>query len=118
MKTEDLVGLLAANSMPVRLGVAKRRFGVSLPLAAVSATLLMMVVFGIRPDFSIVARTALFWAKLAFPLFVAAGALITTLRLARPGAAIGSGWFIMALAVFVVWVAGVFVVAASAPADR
>jgi hypothetical protein len=118
MRTDDLVGLLSTGITPVKSGTATRRFSFSLPVAAIGATALMVAVFGIRPDLGVVARTAIFWAKLAFPLSLAVGALIATARLARPGAKVGIGWPVITTPVLVVWVAAILVVITAAPQDR
>jgi hypothetical protein len=118
MRTDDLVDLLATGIAPVRHDVSARRFGISLPIAAVGATLLMIALFGIRPDLAVAARTALFWEKLAFPLCLAIGAGLAAMRLARPGARVGSGWPLMAGPVLLVWMAGIAVVATAVPQDR
>lgn len=118
MRTDDLVGLLSTGITPVRGGTAARRFGISLPTAAIGATALMATVFGVRPDLGAVVNTPIFWEKLAFPLCLAIGALIATVRLARPGARIGAGWPIMTTPVLVVWIAGIMIVVAAAPGDR
>jgi hypothetical protein len=118
MRTDDLVGLLATGITPVKSGSANRRLSVSLPIAAAGATVLMIAVFGIRPDLGAVVKTAIFWEKLAFPLCLAIGALIATARLARPGAKVGAGWLIMALPVVAVWIAAILTLVAAAPQDR
>jgi hypothetical protein len=118
MRTDDLVGVLSTGITPVKSGTAARRFGVSLPVAAIGAALLMATVFGLRPDLSVVVRTAIFWEKLAFPLCLAIGALIATVRLARPGARVGAGWPVMAIPVVIVWTAAILIVVTAAPQDR
>jgi hypothetical protein len=118
MRTDDLVGLLSTGITPVKRGSAARRFGVSLPLAAIGATALMAIVFGVRPDLSVIVKTAIFWEKLAFPLCLAIGALLATARLARPGAKVGAGWPIMAIPVVIVWIAAIAVLVTTAPPDR
>jgi hypothetical protein len=118
MRTDDLVGLLSTGTTPVRRGTATRRFGVSLPIAAIGATALMATVLGIRPDLSVVVKTPIFWEKLAFPLCLAIGALIATVRLARPGAKVGAGWPVMTTPVVVVWIAAILIVFTAAPQDR
>lgn len=73
MKTNDFIDMLAAGVTPVERGVPARRLGSALAVAAVGAVLLMTIAFGVRPDLSAVMRTPIFWAKLAFPICVAAG---------------------------------------------
>ena len=118
MRTDDLVGLLSTGITPVKRGTAGRRFGIALPLAAIGATLLMATVFGIRPDLGAIVKTAIFWEKLAFPLCVAIGALVSTVRLARPGARVGAGWPVMVTPVVIVWIAAMVVVVSTAPQYR
>jgi hypothetical protein len=118
MRTDDLVGLLSTGITPVKGGTAARRFGIALPLAAIGATLLMATVFGIRPDLGAIVKTAIFWEKLAFPLCIAIGALVATVRLARPGAKIGAGWPVMVTPVVIVWIAAMVVVVSTAPQYR
>ncbi|HEX7906563.1 MAG TPA: DUF1109 domain-containing protein [Paraburkholderia sp.] len=118
MRTDDLVGLLSTGIAPVKSGAVARRFGISVPVAAIGATALMVAVFGIRPDLGTIAKTAIFWEKLAFPLCLAIGSLIATLRLARPGARVGTGWPVMAIPVAIVWIAAIAVVVSAAPQDR
>ncbi|CAE6744921.1 putative anti-sigma-F factor NrsF [Paraburkholderia nemoris] len=118
MRTDDLVGLLSTGITPAKSGTVARRFGISLPIAAIGATALMATVFGVRPDLSAIIKTAIFWEKLAFPLCLAIGALIATVRLARPGAKVGTGWPIMAIPVVIVWIAAIAVLVSAAPQDR
>ena len=118
MRTDDLVGLLSTGIAPVKSGTVARRFGISLPVAAIGATALMAAVFGIRPDLSAIVKTAIFWEKLAFPLCLAIGALIATVRLARPGAKVGTGWPVMAIPVVIVWIAAIAVLVSAAPQER
>ncbi|MFM0113364.1 DUF1109 domain-containing protein [Paraburkholderia nemoris] len=118
MRTDDLVGLLSTGITPVKSRTVARRFGISLPVAAIGATALMATVFGVRPDLSAIIKTAIFWEKLAFPLCLAIGALIATVRLARPGAKVGTGWPIMAIPVVIVWIAAIAVLVSAAPQDR
>ena len=118
MRTDDLVGLLSTGITPVKSGTVARRFGISLPVAAIGATALMATVFGVRPDLSAIIKTAIFWEKLAFPLCLAIGALIATVRLARPGAKVGTGWPVMAIPVVIVWIAAIAVLVSAAPQDR
>ncbi|MFM0318806.1 DUF1109 domain-containing protein [Paraburkholderia nemoris] len=118
MRTDDLVGLLSTGITPVKSGTVARRFGISLPVAAIGATALMATVFGIRPDLGAIVKTAIFWEKLAFPLCLAIGALIATVRLARPGAKVGTGWPVMAIPVVIVWIAAIAVLVSAAPQDR
>jgi len=118
MKTDDLIDMLSTGAGAVDRHAGARRFGAALPLAALGSLVLMAAVFGVRPDLAAVAQTLLFWAKLGFALLIALGALVAVSRLARPGARIGAGGWLLALPVVLVWVGGGALVAAAAPDDR
>lgn len=117
MRTDELVELLAADITLVKSGTAVRRFGLSVPVAAIGAWVLVVLVFGIRPDLSGIVKSSLFWERLAFPLCIAIGALIATVRSARPGARIGAGWVVTMMPVIVVWAAAIVIVVTAAPQD-
>ncbi|WP_102810734.1 DUF1109 domain-containing protein [Burkholderia pseudomallei] len=118
MKTNDFIDMLAAGVTPVERGVPARRLGSALAVAAVGAVLLMTIAFGVRPDLSAVMRTPIFWAKLAFPICVATGAIMATVRLARPGATVGAGRLVVGVGIAAVWIAGLYAVATAAFGDR
>jgi len=118
MKTDDFIDMLAAGVTPVERGVPARRLAGALAVAAVGPVLLMTIVFGVRPDLSAVMRTPLFWAKLAFPVCVATGAIMAAVRLARPGAAVGASRLVVGVGIAAVWIAGLYAVATAASGDR
>ncbi|QGZ66602.1 DUF1109 domain-containing protein [Paraburkholderia acidisoli] len=118
MNTDELIDMLATGAAPVDRHAGARRFGAAVPLAALGSLLLMAVVFGVRPDLAAVARTAAFWEKLAFAALAMLGALLTVSRLARPGARVGAGGWLIALPVALVWIGGAALVALAAPGDR
>ncbi|MBP0590272.1 DUF1109 domain-containing protein [Paraburkholderia sp. LEh10] len=106
MRTDDLVNLLSNQVTRVDRGLVARRFVKALVLGALGSLVLMTLVFGVRHDLAVVARTTLFWAKVAFPLAIAIGALLAVTRLGRPGARTGYGWALIALPFIAVWAAG------------
>jgi len=118
MKTRDLVALLAADVTPVDRHILSKRFGWALLLGGLGSTLLMAVWFGIRPDLAQVARTALFWFKLAFPLALVGASLWACTRLARPGVAVGAAAVAVALPIAAVWLAAVLMVLDTPEAKR
>lgn len=118
MKTDDMISLLAANVAPVDRGVLARRYRWGLLWGALGSVLLMAAVFGIRPDIRTMLVTPLFWAKIAFPTCVAAGALLAAVRLSRPGMPVGHGWRWLALPPAIVWMAAALMLALSPAADR
>ena len=114
MNTNELIDLLSAGESAVDRHALGRRFAVALVAGALGALLLMAAVFGVRPD--LVARTPLFWAKVALPGSLAPLALWLSSRLARPGMGGGVAWGLLALPVLLVWIGGA-VELAGVPAD-
>ncbi len=104
MKTEDLISLLATGAAPVDRHVVARRFCRALIAGGAGSTLLLSLVFGVRPDLATVAATPVFWIKLALPFFIALGALFATTRLARPACTPGMAWAAVAWPVVAVWI--------------
>lgn len=118
MKTDDFISMLATGVTPVDRHALARRFCIAVLLGAIGATLLVATVLGVRADIAEVAATPIFWAKVALPLFLMIGALVTSTRLARPGVAAGGGWLLIALPVAAVWVSALYVLAATASDAR
>ncbi|SAK84199.1 hypothetical protein AWB76_05813 [Caballeronia temeraria] len=106
MKTDELITLLSNQVTRVDRTVVSRRFVQALLLGAAGSLVLMSIVFGVRHDIGIVARTGIFWAKLAFPLATGIGAMLVIDRIGRPGARLGYSWAIVALPFAAVWIAG------------
>ncbi|WP_419690009.1 DUF1109 domain-containing protein [Burkholderia theae] len=118
MKTDDFIDMLAAGITPVERSIPARRLGGALAVAAVGAVLLMSIAFGVRPDLSAVMRTPVFWEKLAFPVCVAAGAIMAVARLARPGATVGASRLVIGVGISTVWISGLYAVAMAGSGDR
>ncbi|MCW3147705.1 DUF1109 domain-containing protein [Stutzerimonas stutzeri] len=116
MKTDDLIALLASEVAPVDRHVVAKRFATALLCGLAGALLLIVTAYGIRADLAVIATTPLFWAKLALPATLLAGALLLTTRLARPGTRVGRSWALLAAPVVIVWVAALAILIA-APAD-
>ncbi len=105
MKTDDLISMLSNQVTRVDRGAVARRFVKALLLGALGSLLLMSVVFGVRHDLASVAGTTVFWAKIAYPLAIAVGALLAVTRLGRPGARTGYSWALIVLPFVAVWIA-------------
>ena len=104
MKTDELIGMLSTGISPVRYSTLLWRVAAAVGITLAGAFVLMLAVFGLRPDLSSVSTTPLFWGKVAFPVVLAAGAWLTTLRLSRPGSRIRLLWLSLILPVLAVWV--------------
>jgi len=68
MKTDDLINMLASGVTPIDRHAPTKRVGVAMLIGSLSATILVMIILGARPDLGIAATTPIFWAKVAFPL--------------------------------------------------
>lgn len=106
MKTNELIDLLAAGESPVDRHALGKRFALALVGGALGALLLMAALYGVRPDLAEVARTPLFWAKVALPGSLAPVALWLSSRLARPGVKGGAAWVLLCLPLLLVWLGG------------
>ncbi len=118
MKTDELVGLLAAAAVPVPANAVGRRFAVALGWGVPGAVLLLLVTLGIRADLAQTAGELLFWIKPAFAAGLALAALIATERLARPGMRLGPVWVALAAPVLVLWLVAALVLVNAAPSQR
>lgn len=103
MKTDELITLLAAGEGSVERHALARRMAQALLAGLLAAVLMTVALYGVRSDLADVARTPLFWAKLALPGSLALLALWLTQRLARPGVKGGLAWGLLGLPLLVVW---------------
>lgn len=118
MKTDELINLLANDEGPVDRHVLARRIGVALLAGGLAALLLVMSLYGVRSDLAEVARTPLFWAKVALPGSLALLALWLNQRLARPGVPGGTVWVLLGLPLLLVWLGAALSLAGAAPEAR
>jgi len=103
MKTDDLIAMLASDADAVAPRVWLQRYALVMGAGLAGATLLMVLLLGVRPDIAEAVRLPMFWVKLAFPAALAAGALLAAVRLSRPGVAIGRAGAMLAAPVLVIW---------------
>ncbi|MEE1926116.1 DUF1109 domain-containing protein [Pseudomonas sp. 148P] len=118
MKTDELIDLLASGEGPVDRHVLLRRMGIALLGGGLAALLLTMVFYGVRPDIAEVARTPLFWGKVALPGSLALLAIWLNWRLSRPGVKGGAVWALLGLPLLLVWLGAVLSLAGAAPEAR
>ncbi|MCQ4298041.1 DUF1109 domain-containing protein [Pseudomonas stutzeri] len=116
MRTDDLISLLASDVAPVDRHVVAKRFAAALLCGLIGALLLIVIIYGVRSDLTLIATTPLFWAKLALPAALLLGALQLTTRMARPGTRVGRSWALLAAPVVIVWIAAL-VILLTAPAE-
>ncbi len=119
MKTDELIGLLAADAAPVPRHVGERRLGLALLVGGLLALAWVAGGYGVRADLAQVAFTTPFAVKLAMPLAVAVCALVVVFRLGHPGARVPLGWRRgLVLPVGLLWVWAAVVLATAAPDTR
>lgn len=118
MKTDDFISMLASGVTPVDRNALAKRFGVAVLVGLIAAFLLVMIMFGARPDLANAAATPIFWAKIAFPLCLMVGALSLVGRLARPGVNPGAGQILVVAAIAAVWTSALFVLMPASPDVR
>ncbi|MHA6197265.1 DUF1109 domain-containing protein [Pseudomonas wadenswilerensis] len=118
MKTDELIDLLVSGEGPVDRHVLLRRMGIALLGGGLAALLLTMTLYGVRPDIAEVARTPLFWAKVALPGSLALLAIWLNRRLSRPGVKGGAVWALLGLPLLLVWLGAVLSLAGAAPEAR
>ncbi len=118
MKTDDLILMLASDAGVVAPRVWQRRYALAVGVGIAGATLLMVILLGVRPDIADAVRLPMFWVKLAFPLALAAIALLAVARLSRPGVPLGHVPSALAAPVLVIWLLAAVVLSRAAPNER
>ena len=118
MKTDELIGLLAADSAPVPRQVGERRLAWALGLGAALAVTWVAAVHGLRPDLAEVARTGGFALKMGLPLVVAGLGAVALYRLGHPGRGLGALRWGLALPVWLLWLMAALVWGLAEPAQR
>jgi len=118
MKTDDLVGMLAAGVGPVAPRAVERRYAAAFGWGAFGSILLMALFLGVRPDLSEAARLPMFWVKLAFPALMIVAALYTVLRLSRPGVPVPHAPALIAAPIAAMWLLAVLALASAEAGQR
>ncbi len=118
MKTDELIGLLAANAAPVAPHALERRFALASVLGLVAAAACMLVLFGVRPDLGLAMYLPMFWMKFGFAAALAAASMLALLRLSRPGMRAGHALAWVALPPLVLWSLALVVLAGAPPQER
>lgn len=118
MKTDDLIGLLVADTAPVPRHAGERRLALGLGGGVVLALLWVLLVYGLRADLAEVALTGPFVLKLAMPLAVAVLGALAVFRLGHPGMPLGGVGRWLTVPVLVLWVLALWVWTLALPAER
>jgi len=118
MKTEDLIGLLAAGETRVAPHLVRKRFAAALGWSIPLAALVMVSVYGLRSDLVQALSGTVFWMKLAFAGALALFAGLSTDRLGRPGMRVAGVWVGLAAPVVLLWLAAAAALVGADPAER
>jgi hypothetical protein len=118
MKTDELITMLASSADAVDPHALRRRYTLALGWSLLGATLLMLILLGVRPDIAVAARLPMFWMKLAFPATLLIGALFATIRLSRPGVRLGQVPLAIAAPVIAVWLFSAMVLLNATPEEQ
>ena len=118
MKTDELIASLARAAGAVEPNAVARRYGTAIGWGGFTATLVMALFLGVRPDLRDAALLPMFWVKLVFPgvLFVIALALAA--RLARPAMPLGIAPRMLVVPLIVVWAMAAIELVGAPQADR
>lgn len=90
MRTAGLIDRLAENNAPAR-GPAGT-LGFAIASAALASFALLVIWLGIRPDLAEAVTGWSYWLKFFYPLALAGLALMSAVRLSRPGSPAKLGW--------------------------
>ena len=118
MKTDDLISMLAANAQPVEPGILRRRYAIALGVGFAGAAILMLALLGLRPDLARAIYLPMFWVKLALPLTLFVIAAVCTVRLARPGVALGRAAAAIPVPVAMIWILAAVALATADSGER
>lgn len=118
MKTDELIAMMASGVAPVDRRLPLRQMVQALTLGAVLSLLLMLKIYGLRPDLGVMLEVPMFWIKLAFASALAVGAMLVLRRLMRPGLRVGATWAGIALPSLAIWTGGALVLLSSPAAQR
>lgn len=118
MKTNELIGLLAADTAPVPRHAGEHRLALALGGGVLLAVVWVQMKFGLRSDLAQVAGTAAFVVKVATPLAVAVLGAAGVFRLGHPGMRLGRLGAWLAAPVLLLWLWAVLVWAGADPVQR
>ena len=118
MRTDELIHLLATDDRPVQRNAIEQRFVVAALAGIAGAGVLMLSLFGLRPDLLATMALPMFWGKLVFAAALAAAGLALLRRMARPGMALGHAALWLALPPLVLWAMALWALSQVSAAER
>jgi len=118
MKTEDLISMLTSGTIAIDTPAAAQRYTVAIGWGAAGATVLMLALLQVRHDLGQALLLPMFWVKVGFVAWLAAGSLFAALRLSRPGAKINWVPVALCLPVLGIWAIAAFTLIEVEPMER
>ena len=118
MNTDELIRLLATDDRPVQRNAIEQRFVVAALAGIAGAGVLMLSLFGLRPDLLATMALPMFWGKLVFAAALAAAGLALLRRMARPGMALGHAALWLAVPPLVMWAMALWALSQVSAAER
>lgn len=103
MKTDDLISLLAADTLPVARHATQHRLAMALLIGLPLALAIVLIGYGPRRDLVQAMFWPMFWVKLAVPIAVAVAGFVALQALARPGVALRARWMGLLVPVLLLW---------------
>lgn len=106
MRVDELIDQLAADVPAIPRRARAVRIGMGVAGGGAVALMLVVILLGVRPDFTVAATSAPFWMKWGFTLSVAAASFFAVQRLGQPGERAGSAWWWLAAPIALVLMMG------------
>jgi hypothetical protein len=118
MKTDALIDLLATGAGPTQRHPVARRFGAAITFGAVCGFAILLLTLGINPALRDFLLLPAFWIKMIFAAALTLCGFVASVRLARPGVAVGNAKWFAAATVAALWVLALVVFADAEPGVR
>ncbi|MFD1122414.1 DUF1109 domain-containing protein [Methylophilus flavus] len=104
MKTDELIKMLSTGVEPVAQHANEKGIAQALLAGAAISFLLLITIYGIRPDLRAVSTSFAFWMKLGVPLASALMALTFVTTLSYPGKFPKVSYWVLSLPVLALWI--------------
>jgi hypothetical protein len=118
MKTDALIDLLATGAGPAQRYPVARRFGVAVAIGAAAGFAVLFATLGINPALADFVLLPAFSIKMIFAAALTLSGFLASVRLARPGVAVGNAKWFAALTVAALWALALVVIAHAEPGAR
>lgn len=103
MKTDQLIRMLATGVEPVQPHLPEKLISQALLIGVAISFILLLAIYGIRPDLKQVSTTFPFWMKLGVPLANVALGLVFIFALAQPGKLPKISYWVLFIPIAVLW---------------